>query len=487
MRPPPIRKSLGQHFLTDPRILARIADAVALGPDETVVEIGPGRGSLTDALLARAARVVAIEIDRKLVELLREKYAHEPRLTIIEADVLDVNLGEAAGGAYALAGNVPYYITTPILFQALQQPRALRSVLLVQREVAARMAAEPGAEDYGALSVNVQAVARRGDAVSHSGGRVHTAAARGQRCGARDTARGSRSEAGRGRAVPNVRAGRFRAQAQANAACGAHDCERRARTMRSALLRRAAIDPDARPETLSARNSMPWGARSHFGAERYSRFESANDSRSSSIRHVHGVERDVRGNVQLNRRKAHDAHNSRRHHLVHHALRRGCRNRDHRDVHRALAIVLGERFDRAHREIVDLAPDLRRIRVVEPDHPKAALLKSLVLRERGADLSDADDDHAPVALEPQNAPHALRELGHLIAEPALSERAEKGEILSHLRGGRAASRRQLFAGDGRESRVLEFLEKSQVQGQSANGGIGDPLQGHEWLVNSFTR
>jgi len=96
MRPPPIRKSLGQHFLTDPRILARIADAVALAPTETVVEIGPGRGSLTDALLARAARVVAIEIDRKLVELLREKYANEPRLTIIEGDVLDVNLGEAA-------------------------------------------------------------------------------------------------------------------------------------------------------------------------------------------------------------------------------------------------------------------------------------------------------------------------------------------------------------------------------------------------------
>jgi 16S rRNA (adenine1518-N6/adenine1519-N6)-dimethyltransferase len=160
MRPPPIRKSLGQHFLTDPRILARIADAVALTPDETVVEIGPGRGSLTAALLARAARVVAIEIDPKLVELLREKYAHEARLTIIQADVLDVDLGEAAGGEYALAGNVPYYITTPILFQALRQPRAMRSVLLVQREVASRMAAEPGAEDYGALSVNVQAVAR---------------------------------------------------------------------------------------------------------------------------------------------------------------------------------------------------------------------------------------------------------------------------------------------------------------------------------------
>jgi 16S rRNA (adenine1518-N6/adenine1519-N6)-dimethyltransferase len=160
MRPPPIRKSLGQHFLTDPRILARIADAVALTPDETVVEIGPGRGSLTDALLARAARVVAIEIDRKLVELLREKYANEPRLTIVEADVLQVNLGELAGGEYALAGNVPYYITTPILFHALAPPRAERSVYLVQREVADRLSAAPGTKEYGALTVNVAAVAK---------------------------------------------------------------------------------------------------------------------------------------------------------------------------------------------------------------------------------------------------------------------------------------------------------------------------------------
>lgn len=159
MRPPPVRKSLGQHFLTDPRILARIADAVAIAPGETVVEIGPGRGSLTEALLARASRVVAVEIDRKLAELLREKYAGEPRLTIVEADVLQVSFGEIAGGAYALAGNVPYYITTPILFQALRPPRASRSVFLVQREVAARMAALPGADDYGALSVNIQALA----------------------------------------------------------------------------------------------------------------------------------------------------------------------------------------------------------------------------------------------------------------------------------------------------------------------------------------
>ena len=191
-------------------------------PNETVVEIGPGRGSLTDALLARAARVVAIEIDPKLVELLREKYANEPRLTIIEADVLDVNLGEAAGGAYALAGNVPYYITTPILFQALRQPRALRSVLLVQKEVAARMAAAPGAEDYGALSVNVQAVADVEMLFRIPVGRVQPAAEGGQRRGARHAARGAGGCAGKRRAIPDFRAGGVRAATKADAPRRAH-------------------------------------------------------------------------------------------------------------------------------------------------------------------------------------------------------------------------------------------------------------------------
>ena len=251
MRPPPIRKSLGQHFLSDPRILARIADAVALTPAETVVEIGPGRGSLTDALLARAARVVAIEIDRKLVELLRERYAHEPRLAIIEADVLDVNLGEAAGGAYALAGNVPYYITTPILFQALKPPRAVRSVLLVQREVAARMSADPGADDYGALSVNVQAVARVEMLFRIPAGAI-TPPTRVERAEVRVTPR----------VDTVVKAGdeeAFRTFVQAAFALRRKQMRRVVRTIvpRSAedaerALETAGIAPDARPETLSA-------------------------------------------------------------------------------------------------------------------------------------------------------------------------------------------------------------------------------------------
>jgi 16S rRNA (adenine1518-N6/adenine1519-N6)-dimethyltransferase len=157
---PPARKSLGQHFLSDPRILSRIADGLAPAVDETVIEIGPGRGSLTQELLARAGRVIAVEVDRALAVKLRERYADEPRLEVVEGDVLETNLAALAGSDFALVGNVPYYITTPILFHALRPPRPTRAVYLVQKEVADRLSASPGTKAYGALTVNVGAVAR---------------------------------------------------------------------------------------------------------------------------------------------------------------------------------------------------------------------------------------------------------------------------------------------------------------------------------------
>ena len=157
---PPTRKSLGQHFLTDRRILGRIADALHLTGGETVLEIGPGRGALTDILVERAGRLIAIEYDRALAEILRQRYAKRSNVLIAEADVLEVSLGELAAGPYVLVGNVPYYITTPILFHALVPPRAERSVYLVQKEVADRLSAAPGTKEYGALTVNVAAVAR---------------------------------------------------------------------------------------------------------------------------------------------------------------------------------------------------------------------------------------------------------------------------------------------------------------------------------------
>jgi 16S rRNA (adenine1518-N6/adenine1519-N6)-dimethyltransferase len=156
---PRARKRLGQHFLVDRGVLERIADALAPTGDDVVIEIGPGRGALTDLLVRRAKRVVAIELDRDLVPYLRDRYRDAGNVEVIERDVLEVKLADLAGPTFLLAGNVPYYITTPILFHALEPPRPARAVYLVQREVAERISAAPGSRTYGALSVNVQAVA----------------------------------------------------------------------------------------------------------------------------------------------------------------------------------------------------------------------------------------------------------------------------------------------------------------------------------------
>ncbi len=158
-RHPPIRKRLGQHFLTDVRTLDKIADVLEITQADTVIEIGPGRGALTDRLAARAGRLVTIEIDKLLVPILRKRYADKPHVQVVESDVLELALGELAGGPFLLAGNVPYYITTPIIFHAMTRPRPDRAVFLVQREVADRAVAAPGSKEYGALSVNLQALA----------------------------------------------------------------------------------------------------------------------------------------------------------------------------------------------------------------------------------------------------------------------------------------------------------------------------------------
>ena len=155
-RLPRPRKRFGQHFLADQRSLERIVEALAPAPSDTVVEIGPGRGALTDLLSPRCARLIALEIDRDLVRHLREKYAGQSHVEIVEGDALETSWAALAGPSYLLAGNLPYYITTPLIFRVLASPRPQRAVLLMQREVAARLAAAPGSNDYGALSVNVQ-------------------------------------------------------------------------------------------------------------------------------------------------------------------------------------------------------------------------------------------------------------------------------------------------------------------------------------------
>jgi 16S rRNA (adenine1518-N6/adenine1519-N6)-dimethyltransferase len=152
----------GQHFLTRPSVLDRIASAACAGDPSLVVEIGPGRGALTLPLLARAEKVVAIEVDPVLVLYLRQKFHHEiasGRLILVEGDVLKSDLG--AWGPCAIAGNLPYYITSPILERLFAAGSTWqRAVFLVQAEVAARLAASPGSRDYGYLSVFTQVHAR---------------------------------------------------------------------------------------------------------------------------------------------------------------------------------------------------------------------------------------------------------------------------------------------------------------------------------------
>lgn len=249
-RPPPIRKNLGQHFLNDKRILQRIVDALELRGDETVIEIGPGRGSLTELLVLAAKKLVLIEYDRMLAARLREKYASAPSVTVIEADVLTVELGEAAGGPFVLVGNVPYYITTPILFHALQPPRPERAVYLVQREVADRIVADPGSADYGALSVNVQGFAHPRKLFRVAPGsfepppKVESAVIR--------------IDPRNDPVVDASREERFRRLVQDAFSMRRKQMRRVVRSVLNldvesadALLQRAGIDPMARPETLS--------------------------------------------------------------------------------------------------------------------------------------------------------------------------------------------------------------------------------------------
>jgi 16S rRNA (adenine1518-N6/adenine1519-N6)-dimethyltransferase len=147
------RQKLGQHFLIKGSILERIAGAACAEREALVVEIGPGRGALTERLLKRAERVVAIELDLFLVEHLRRKFADDPRLEVIHADALNVDLSQ--WGAAPVAGNLPYYAATPIIERTVRR-RASRAVFLVQKEVAERLAAAPGNREYGFLSVATQ-------------------------------------------------------------------------------------------------------------------------------------------------------------------------------------------------------------------------------------------------------------------------------------------------------------------------------------------
>ena len=188
---PRAKRRLGQHFLTDPRILQRIADALGATAADTVLEIGPGPGGLTEVLAARAGRLIAIEKDADLVPALR---ARVPDATVVEADALEADWHALAGPDGLVAGNIPYNITSPLIDKALAPPRPARIVFLVQKEVADRVGAAPGGEAYGALSVGVQAVARAERLFIGARRRVSSPAQGGLRGAAADAAGGAHRE-----------------------------------------------------------------------------------------------------------------------------------------------------------------------------------------------------------------------------------------------------------------------------------------------------
>jgi 16S rRNA (adenine1518-N6/adenine1519-N6)-dimethyltransferase len=157
------KKRLGQHWLADRRIVKRMADAAEISPEETVIEIGPGTGALTEELAKRASRLIAVEVDDALASALREKHRGDANVSLVEGDVLELTpeeiLNRGGGGLpYVVVGNLPYFIGSPIVRRFLQaQVRPERLVVMLQSEVAERMAAPPGQAAY--LSIETQLMA----------------------------------------------------------------------------------------------------------------------------------------------------------------------------------------------------------------------------------------------------------------------------------------------------------------------------------------
>lgn len=157
------KKSLGQNFLIDQNILNKIVDAAELDKDKGALEIGPGIGALTERLAQAAGSVTAVEIDQRLIPILQEVLEPYPTVQIEHADVLKVDLHDlfqrrfSGVSKVSVVANLPYYVTTPILMKLLEEKLPLENiVVMIQKEVAERMAASPGTKDYGSLSIAVQ-------------------------------------------------------------------------------------------------------------------------------------------------------------------------------------------------------------------------------------------------------------------------------------------------------------------------------------------
>ncbi|HEY0827302.1 MAG TPA: 16S rRNA (adenine(1518)-N(6)/adenine(1519)-N(6))-dimethyltransferase RsmA [Bacilli bacterium] len=158
-----LKKSLGQNFLIDSNILDKIIAAADLDQNKGVLEIGPGIGALTEKLAGTAAKVVAVELDRRLIPILNDILQPYPNVSVLQGDILKVEvpglLQQYFSGvdSVSVVANLPYYITTPIIMKLLEEQLPLENiVVMVQKEVAQRMAAVPGGKDYGSLSIAVQ-------------------------------------------------------------------------------------------------------------------------------------------------------------------------------------------------------------------------------------------------------------------------------------------------------------------------------------------
>lgn len=154
------KKRFGQNFITDTNLLERIAEAGEISEKDIVLEIGPGAGTLTKVLAARAKQVIAVEIDNTLIPILKEQFASYKNITLVNEDALKVSFDDLVfknfpdAKEYKIVANLPYYITTPLLFNALENSQHLTEmVVMVQKEVGERLQGSPGTKDYGALTI----------------------------------------------------------------------------------------------------------------------------------------------------------------------------------------------------------------------------------------------------------------------------------------------------------------------------------------------
>ena len=156
------QKKFGQNFLIDGRVLEKIMDAADIGAEDFVLEIGPGIGTMTQYLAERARQVMAVEIDRNLIPILSETLSDYDNVEILNADILKIDLRKTVeeknqGKPIKVVANLPYYITTPIIMELFESEIPVDNItVMVQKEVADRMQAQPGTKDYGALSLAVQ-------------------------------------------------------------------------------------------------------------------------------------------------------------------------------------------------------------------------------------------------------------------------------------------------------------------------------------------